>query len=85
MSAEFPVFGERFISQSSALVTQHCYLITRSALASTLGEIVRPIRLAVLRLMTNSNFVGCSMGSSAGLAPFKILSTYVAARRNKSL
>ena len=30
---------------------------------------------AVLRLMTSSNFVGCSTGRSAGLAPFRILST----------
>ena len=37
--------------------------------------IVSPSALAVLRLMTNSNFVGCSMGSSAGFAPFRILST----------
>ena len=29
--------------------------------------------------------VGCSTGRSAGFAPFKILSTYVAARRNKSV
>src|SRR6476619_5526963 len=29
-----------------------CHLITRSALASTFGGIVRPICLAVLRLMT---------------------------------
>src|SRR5215475_9201290 len=57
---------------------------TRSALASTFGGIIRPICLAVLRLITNSNFVGCSTGRSAGLAPFKILSTYVAARRSKS-
>jgi hypothetical protein len=28
-----------------------------------------------LRLMTSSNFVGCSTGRSAALAPFKILST----------
>ena len=45
------------------------------------GGIVRPICLAVLRLITSSNFVGCSTGSSAGLAPFRILSTYVATRR----
>ena len=38
-------------------------------LASTLGEIARPICLAVLRLITSSNFVGRSTGSSAGLAP----------------
>ena len=39
---------------------------------------VRPIAFAVLRLMTSSNLVGCS----AGCAPFKILSTKYAARRN---
>jgi hypothetical protein len=49
--------------------------ITLSALAKTLGGIVNPICLAVLRLMTSSNFVGCSTGRSAGFAPFRILST----------
>src|SRR5262249_13965127 len=34
-----------------------------------------PIVLAVLRLTTSSNFVGCSTGRSAGLAPFKIFAT----------
>ena len=34
--------------------------ITLSALANTFGGIVRPICLAVFRLITNSNFVGCS-------------------------
>ena len=51
------------------------HLITLSALASTFGGIVRPICLAAFRLITNSNFVGCSTGRSAGLAPFRILST----------
>src|SRR5262245_13100275 len=55
--------------------------ITLSALASTLGGIVWPICLAVLRLITNSNFVGCSTGRSAALAPLRILSTKTAARR----
>jgi hypothetical protein len=32
---------------------------------------------------TSSNFVGCSTGRSAGLAPLGILSMYLAARRNK--
>src|SRR6185295_19262229 len=58
--------------------------ITLSARASTLGGIVRPICFAVFRLITSSNFVGCSTGRSAGFAPFRILSTYVAARRSKS-
>jgi hypothetical protein len=33
---------------------------------------VRPSALAVLRLMTSSNFVGCSTGRSAGLAPYTV-------------
>jgi hypothetical protein len=34
-----------------------------------------PKSLAVLRLMTSSNLVGCSTGRSPGLAPLRILST----------
>jgi hypothetical protein len=33
---------------------------------------VRPSALAVLRLMTRSNLVGCSTGSSAGFAPLAL-------------
>ena len=40
----------------------------------TAGGIVRPRALAVRRLMTSSNFVGCSTGRSAGLAPSRIRS-----------
>jgi len=36
---------------------------------------VSPRALAVLALMINSNWVGCSTGRSAGRAPFRILST----------
>ena len=43
------------------------HLITRSALASTAGEMIKPICFAVLRLTTISNLVGCSTGRSAGL------------------
>src|SRR5262249_34979872 len=57
-----------------------CHLMTLSALASTFGGIVKPICLAVLRLTTNSNFIGCSTGISAGLAPLRILSILIAAR-----
>ena len=45
------------------------------------GGIVSPSACAVIRLTTNSNLVGRSTGRSAGLAPFRILSTYVADRR----
>jgi hypothetical protein len=34
-----------------------------------MGGTLRPSALAVLRLITNSNLVGCWTGRSAGLAP----------------
>src|SRR5262245_28515402 len=37
------------------------HLMTSSARASTEGGIVRPSALAVLKLMTSSNFVGCAL------------------------
>jgi len=40
------------------------------------GGIVRPICFAVLRLITSSNFVGCSTGRSAGFVSFKIDNNY---------
>ena len=43
--------------------------MTRSARTSTLGGIVRPICFAVFRLITSSNFNGCSTGKSPGFAP----------------
>src|SRR6516164_1187468 len=61
------------------------YSITSSATSSRSRGISRSSDLAVLRLMTNSNRVGCSTGRSAGLAPLRILSTYTVLRRNKSL
>ena len=53
----------------------HPHSMTSSARASISGGIVSPRALAVFRLMSNKNFVGCSIGRSAGLAPFRILST----------
>ena len=52
----------------------HCSM-TRSACNKTDGGIGIPSALAVLRLMINSNVVGCSTGRSAGAAPFRIRST----------
>ena len=58
------------------------HLITLSARYSMDCGIVTVICFAALRLITSSNFVGCSTGRSASLAPLKILSTYRVARRN---
>src|SRR5262249_42822439 len=55
--------------------------ITSSARASNADGTVRPSALAVTRLMTRSNLVGCSTGMSAGFAPRRILSTNSAVRR----
>jgi hypothetical protein len=46
--------------------------ITSSARAKNIAGTVKPIALAVLRLMTSSNFVGNSTGKSPGLAPLRI-------------
>src|SRR5450759_4593171 len=53
---------------------QHLYSITSSARTSSAGGTSRPIAFAVLRLMANSNFVGCWTGRSIGLAPLRIRS-----------
>jgi hypothetical protein len=61
---------------------EYCYSITLVARRSTDWGIVMPRALAVLRLITSSNCVGCSIGRSAGLVPLRIRWTYTAAWRN---
>ena len=59
--------------RSVQVFDSNTHLITRSALASTFGGIVTPICLAAFRLITNSNFFGCSTGRSPGLGAFQNL------------
>ena len=47
--------------------------ITLSARANNASGTVTPIALAVFRLITSSNLVGCSTGMSATLVPLKSL------------
>ena len=54
---------------------QSTHSITSSARARIDGGTVRPRALAVFRLTTSSNFVGCWTGRSAGLAPLRIFPT----------
>ena len=61
------------IAVRAAVIAAH--RITSSAWKRMDEGSVRPRAWAVLRLMTNSNLVGLSTGSSAGLVPFRILST----------
>src|SRR5262249_53847668 len=53
--------------------------ITRLASPRRCGAFSRPIAFEFLRLTTSSNVVGCSIGKSAGRAPFSILLTKAAA------
>src|SRR5262249_53220483 len=63
----------RAAEQCDELATPHS--ITSSASESKLSEMVTPSDLAVLRLMTNSNFVDWTTGRSAAFAPFRIRPT----------
>ena len=67
--------GQATAPPSSVMNSRRPHSITSSARASSVGGTSRPSALAVLRLMTNSNLVGCCTGRSPGLAPLKILST----------
>jgi hypothetical protein len=58
------------------------YSITSSARTRNESGIVSPIALAAARLTTSLKVAGACTGRSAGEAPFKIRSTYDAARRN---
>lgn len=53
------------------------YSMTSSAVESSSGEISIPSALAALRLIANSNFVGCSTGRSAGFSPLRIRPAYM--------
>src|SRR4030095_15627394 len=67
--------GVEGVEERPAQLVEHGYRMTCSARPRSDGGIVSPSAFAVLRLMTNSNFVGCSTGRSARLAPLRILST----------
>src|SRR5262249_15674499 len=62
--------GRRAAEQRDELAAFHS--ITSSARASRLSGTVRPSAFAVLRLITNSNFVGCWTGRSAGFSPLRM-------------
>jgi hypothetical protein len=63
------------LEAAGAMNSRRFHSITSSAVASSDGGMVRPRSFAVLRLITSSNLVGCSMGKSPGFAPLRILST----------
>src|SRR2546425_9771775 len=68
----------RYLTLGSIGLTQDGphHLMTSSARDRSDCAIVRPIALAVLRLMKSSN-LPCSTGRSLGFAPLRILSTII--------
>ena len=60
-----------------------CHSMITSARCKNVSVTDNPSALAVLRLMTSSNFVGCSTGISAGNPPCNILVTNRALCRNE--
>ena len=67
-----PERRKRGAHRRSARRLAPAHSITSSARARIDCGTVRPSALAVLRLMTSSNLVGCWTGRSAGLAPLRI-------------
>ena len=59
--------------------------MTSSARESSMGGTSMPSALAVLTLIASSNLVGCWIGRSTGLAPFRIRSMYPADWRKESM
>jgi hypothetical protein len=76
-----PYSGRTYTGWIAPACGWRTYSITSSASISILSGMLRLSVLTVLRLITSSYSVGCSMGSSPGLAPLSILSTKVAERR----
>src|SRR5262249_20060109 len=72
--------GRRATEKRDELAALH-HSITSSARTINVIGTWSPIALAALRLRISSNFVGCSTGRLEGLAPRRILSTEMAARR----
>src|SRR5580765_4412793 len=67
-SGRYSLLGQDFHRLDRASFAWRTHSITSSAAACRVRGTVRPSALAVLRLMTNSNLVGCTTGRSAGFS-----------------
>src|SRR6478736_1051933 len=68
-SGRYSLLGPDFHRLDRASFAWRTYSITSSARASSVGGTSRPSALAVIRLITRSNLVGCTTGRSAVLSP----------------
>src|SRR5262249_5317391 len=67
-SGRYSLLGPDFHRLDRTSFAWRTHSITSSARVRSVGGSVRPIALAVVRLMTNSSLVGNSIGRSAGFA-----------------
>src|SRR2546423_2290336 len=72
-SRRYSLLGPDFHRLDRTSFAWRTYSITSSARPSSGSGKVRPRVLAVFRLITNSTFVDCWTGRSAGFSPFRIL------------
>ena len=72
--------GERACAECNEKCATRSHSITLSARTRMDCGILMPSAFAVFMLITSSNLVGCSIGSSPGLAPLRILSANAAER-----
>jgi hypothetical protein len=71
----YSLLGPDFHRQDRTSFAWRTHSITSSASARSFAGMSRRSAFAVLRLMTNSNLVGCTTGRSAGFSPLKIRPT----------
>jgi hypothetical protein len=71
-SGRYPLLGPDLHRLDRTSFAWRTYSITSSATASSIGGIPIPSAFAVLRLITNSNFVACCIGRSAGFSPLRM-------------
>src|SRR5438132_10804088 len=74
-SGRYSLLGPDFHRLDRTSFAWRTHSITLSARSTRPAGTSCPIALAVLRLITSSNVVGCSTGNSAGFAPLRILAT----------
>src|SRR3954449_8219134 len=70
-SGRYSLLGPDFHRLDRTSFAWRTHSITSSVRASSVGGTSRSSAFAVLRLITNSNFVGCMTGMSVGLAPLR--------------
>jgi hypothetical protein len=71
--------------RTSITALRKVYSITSSARAISVGGTVNPSTLAVFKLTTSSNLLGCSIGKSFGFSPARIRPAYRPAVRSSSM